>query len=368
MNNQFRCKKQIMSLMEMIAMAGELPAKSIGRFPGSEKYNRKCVTEAQKMKFVRYHRKDHLSGLRLTAKGKQILLERSSERFHFFLSAGLDMSRVPSGAQKRMRLHRSAEAYLMMRNTGTEIFRDRKPLYFSGERLPPVPFPAYYGSREMKELGAESAKVKNSRAVGVLLTPERIFAVYNTGSGHIKWYGQAEERLAFVLPRLLKQVGAFPLGLEFETSGIMLADSMSRFHQFLDETDRKAAFPVDNGQFWNMHWIPDSVEGEAVLRLLCDRSKREEFHDALRGNFSTPPAAKQNMELDAIGNRGEPVLFAYDLNAPRIRRFAALLQLRHGAGIVVCFDFQREIVERLSGGIAKVLVIDLETARKTFDF
>ena len=52
MDNQFQCKKQIMTLMEMIAMAVELPEKSMGLFTGSEKYNRKCVMESQKLKFV----------------------------------------------------------------------------------------------------------------------------------------------------------------------------------------------------------------------------------------------------------------------------------------------------------------------------
>ncbi len=367
MSNQFQIKRQIRSLIELTAMTGEMPAKAIGRLAGSDKYKRKCVTEAQKLKLVRYHRKDHLSGLRLTAKAKQLLLDSSPERFQFFLG-GSEAQRVPSGLQKRTRLHRMAEAYVLMQNAGVEIFRDRKPLYFTGERLAAVSFPVYYGSREIKELGQESVKVKNSRAVGVLLTPGYIFAVYNTGPGQIKWFGQAEERLAFILPKVLKPTGAFAFGQEAEVRGIMLADSMSRFHQFLDEPDRKAAFPVDNGQFWNMHWLPNTTEGEAVLRLLCDWEKREEFHDSLLENFSPPPAGTQNMEMDAIGGAGEPVLFAYDLDAARIRRFAQALDRQLNAGIVVCFDFQREIVERLCDGTAKLLTIDLENVRKDFEF
>ena len=58
-----------------------------------------------------------------------------------------------------------------MLGAGITIFRDKKPALFSG--VPPddthiLPFPVFYQSRELKELGMETTKINNSRAIGIL--------------------------------------------------------------------------------------------------------------------------------------------------------------------------------------------------------
>lgn len=354
-------KRQIMELLGQIAIAGELPSKAVKRIHGSDGYKRKCIMEARQKNLIRHFRKDGLNGLRLTAKGKKLLLESSPERFGFFLKDG---SKASSGAQKRTRLHRVAEAYVLMNNAGVEIYRDRKPPLFSAGEAVPIRFPAYYGSREVKELGQESVKNQNSRFVGVLVTPDQLFAVYNAGPGQMKWYGQAEERLACSLPRVLQRQGAFVSGRKVETKGILLAGSMERFHLFLDDPERKAAFPIDNGQFWNMHWIPNSEEGETVLGLLCSPEKNALLTEALQNNFPPLPIGQRNMEMDAVDEAGNPVLFACDMDAARIRRFAVSLRVNGGCGTVICFDFQRKLVERLCESCAQVLELDWKAIRE----
>lgn len=353
-------KKQLMEILGQIGIAGELPSKAVRRVSGSEGYKRKCIMEARQRNLIRYFRKDGLSGLRLTAEGKKLLLESSPERFDFFLKDG---SKVSVNQQKRTRLHRMAEAYVLMNSAGVEIYRDRKPPLFSGGEGAAIRFPAYYSSREVKELGQESVKIKNSRFVGVLVTPDQLFAVYNAGAGQMKWYGQAEERLACSLPRVLQRQGAFVAG-EVETKGILLADSMECFHLFLDDQERKAAFPIDNGQFWNMHWIPNSEEGETVLGLLCSPKKTALLTEALQNNFPPLPIGQRNMEMDAVDEAGNPVLFAYDMDAARIRRFAVSLRVNGGCGTVICFDFQRKLAERLCENCAQVLELDWKAIRE----
>ncbi|MFQ8953530.1 MAG: hypothetical protein ACLR56_11295 [Oscillospiraceae bacterium] len=39
--------------------------------------------------------------------------------------------------------------------------------------------PAFYNSREIKEIGTVFVKIKGARSVGVLLTPQDILVVYN---------------------------------------------------------------------------------------------------------------------------------------------------------------------------------------------
>lgn len=354
--------KQTYQLIELIGIAGEMPANTIKRISGASEYKRKCMGEAKKANLIKCHRKDRLKGFRLTQSGKQYLMGANRERFQFFIEESSESRKLPSTLQRRLRLHRTAEAYVLMQNAGVEIFRDRKPDLFLEQGHDTLSGPAYYSSREMKELGLEFVKVKNSRAVGVLVQPGEAYLVYNAGSSLLKWYENAEARFRYDLPDYLKR----RCGDDFRVKGIMLTDSMSRFHQFFDNTDAKAAFPLDGGGFWAMHWLPDSMEGEAVLKLLTCKEKRDELNLAISQNFNPLPSTQLPVEMDAVGSSGEPVLFAYDLDAARIMRFVRALGLKQNAGIVVCFDFQEEIIQRFCGETAMIKPMRLDDIRREF--
>ena len=62
---------------------------------------------------------------------------------------------LKSEFSRRLRLHRLAEIYLLMQKSGIAIFRDEKPQIFSpeGSAVETIAFPAFYSSREIKELG-----------------------------------------------------------------------------------------------------------------------------------------------------------------------------------------------------------------------
>lgn len=70
------------------------------------------------------------------------------------------------------------------------------------------------------------------------------------------------------------------------------------------------------------------------------------------------------MEMDAVDEAGNPVLFAYDMDAARIRRFAVSLRVNGGCGTVICFDFQRKLAERLCENCAQVLELDWKAIRE----
>lgn len=77
--------KQTYQLLELIGIAGEMPANTIKRIPGASEYKRKCMGEAKKANLIKCHRKDRLKGFRLTQSGKQYLMGVNRERFHFSL-------------------------------------------------------------------------------------------------------------------------------------------------------------------------------------------------------------------------------------------------------------------------------------------
>jgi dihydroxyacetone kinase DhaKLM complex PTS-EIIA-like component DhaM len=66
-----------------------------------------------------------------------------------------------------------------------------------------VDIPEFYNSREIKELGTEFVKIQGARAVGVLLTDEIVYVVYNLGSGLMKWNYKSEMRTKALMKSVL---------------------------------------------------------------------------------------------------------------------------------------------------------------------
>ena len=99
---------------------------------------------------------------------------------------------------------------MTLSHAGIPFFPDEKPLLFSesGEAatFPMRSLPLFYSSREIKELGAVTTKIKNSRSMGILMAPHCVYAVYNTGNTLLKWEYKIKKSgfNAFLQPLIFK--------------------------------------------------------------------------------------------------------------------------------------------------------------------
>ena len=192
-------------LMELIAISGECSPHALAHLHLSTSYGEKLITRLKKEGYIRTHYKDSLRGYRLTSRGKKLLLEENPVRFSFYLSGSSDTNRPRSDIPRRLRLQQASIAYAMLQRAGVEIYRDRKPMLFlpntqSSQAAPcRVTQPAFYHSREVKELGAEAVKINNSRTTGILLAPECIYALFCTGGSLMKWEYRTELKVKALL-------------------------------------------------------------------------------------------------------------------------------------------------------------------------
>ena len=193
-------------LLEMAAVCGELPTDLLTRLSGSSSYTETVITSLKKDGLLKTYYKDKLRGYRLGQRAKRILLERQPERFSFYLTGNVETNRIKSEVPRRIRLHRVAETYVAMQNAGIAVFRDEKPLVFSpgGSPVARLDSPAFYSSREVKEMGIETVKLRGSRMTGVLLAPSGVFISYNGGSHMLKWDYRAEQRAQALLQMVVK--------------------------------------------------------------------------------------------------------------------------------------------------------------------
>lgn len=362
-------------LLSLTALSGECSPDILSRLGIGPSYGEKLVTKLKDEGLLKTHYKDRLRGYRLACGGKKLLLAQNPERFSFYLSGNTETNHPRSGYPRRLRLQQASHIYAMLLNAGITFFRDEKPLIFreepqAGESVR-MPLPIFYHSREVKELGMEAVKIGNSRIMGILFAPGCIYALFHTGTAPIKWEYQTELRvktfLSHHVSRGILSRGSIepcyhpdtPIRLLFIGSGmdtaLKLMESTGGF--------QKSYFCLDSS-FDYFHYVPDDAAGETTLRLLCSPALQKALRSLLLSDLQ-PPCPDYGLEHDAV-SEGMPVLLAFDFDMLRLSRFRTALSFHGLAGNLVCFDFQKPVLQQYFGDAAAIETIDLYKFERRF--
>ena len=362
-------------LLSLTALSGECSPDILSRLGIGPSYGEKLVTKLKDEALLKTHYKDRLRGYRLACGGKKLLLAQNPERFSFYLSGNTETNHPRSGYPRRLRLQQASHIYAMLLNAGITFFRDEKPLIFreepqAGESVR-MPLPIFYHSREVKELGTEAVKIGNSRIMGILFAPGCIYALFHTGTAPIKWEYQTELRvktfLSHHVSRGILSRGSIepcyhpdtPIRLLFIGSGmdtaLKLMESTGGF--------QKSYFCLDSS-FDYFHYVPDDAAGETTLRLLCSPALQKALRSLLLSDLQ-PPCPDYGLEHDAV-SEGMPVLLAFDFDMLRLSRFRTALSFHGLAGNLVCFDFQKPVLQQYFGDAAAIETIDLYKFERRF--
>ena len=350
---------QAYRLLELTAICGELPTDLLFRLPGSDSYKEAVITSLKKDGLIRTHYKDRLRAYRLTGKAKDVLWSHNSERFAFYLTGNVDTNRIRSEVPRRLRLHRIAESYVLMQNAGVSIYRDEKPALFSPEFRKEIRLtkPSFYSSREIKEIGIESVKIRGSRMTGTLVCPGGCYVVYNTGPGLMDFDFRAEQRTASMLNYLLCNTRLAHQFSSGQVYGLLTGKGMEPLAQILTSADTgERCFFLMDGDYPRFCYFTNDERGEMLLRLLINPKKVQMLNQVLSQGLM-PKDAGFPMEHDALDANGNPVLFGYFLDMPRISRFYTALQLQNRTGTLICFDYQAEAIRPVYGQELKIATI-----------
>lgn len=355
-------------LLELVAISGELPADQLKRLPGGDSYKLSVVRVLKSQKLLRTYYRDGLRGYRLTAKAKENLLSDNPGRFSFALTGTAETNRIKSEITRRLRLHRIAEATVTMMNADVLIFRDEKPDVFSpvwdeNIRLS-VKAPVFYNSREIKEIGTVFVKIRGARSVGVLLTPADVFVVYTLGNAMMKWEYKSEMRTKALMKTVLCRERLPHQYPPDAIQGLIFANSMDLAYDILKETGGKQYFILD-GNYEHFYYLTNDRRGERLLSLLCSKTLTERLEDILYDDLYESESAA-NMESDAVDKNGNPVLLSFFCDLPRIKKFDTALQLQKKSGTLICFDFQRKVLERYCSNRVSFQTIDFQKWERSF--
>lgn len=295
--------------------------------------------------------KDNLHGYRLTRRAKARLLAANAERFDYYLSGNNSTNHVRSEFKARLRLYSVAEVFVTMQRSGAAIFLDEKPPVFYPEdgevvHLPPIEVPAFYSSREVKDMGLDAAGIRGARATGVLLAPAGLYITYNALRGYMKVDYKPEMRLKALARTALCGDRLSHQYTPEDIRGLLFGGSMELAGRLLSETmTNKRNFFIFDDNYNHFHFLTSDHQGEVILKILCD----PDLQDTLARHLSVglhAPNRGSLFENDAVDDDGHPVLFAYDCDLSRISRFNSALLTHDGYGTMICFDFQADALRR----------------------
>lgn len=349
-------------LLELVAICGEVPASLLDRLPGSDSYKKAVVSSLKKDGLLRTYYRDKVRSYRISRKAKTALLSILPERYSFYLTGNSDTNVLKSEIVRRLRLHRIAESYLLMQNAGVSIFRDQKPDLFSPSLKKSIRLtkPCFYSSREIKELGIEAVKIRGSRMTGVLLCGSGIYLTYNGDPASSRWDYRAEQRTKSFLELILCQNRLSSQFGSENVSGLLTGEDMDPLVKILSSRDsNERCFFLLDGDCPRFCYATNNHKGEVLVRLLCSPNRTKMLNQILSKGMH-PASNRLPMEHDAVDPNGNPVLFGYTMDMPRICRFCNALEIQGRTGTLVCFDYQYKALGDVFGPYLKYQTISFE--------
>ena len=358
-------------LLTLIALSGELPSALVSRLPSSDSYKAYAVKILKREKLLRTYYHDGLRGLRLTTTAKRLLAARQPDRYLPLFTGDTSTNAPKYSVPHRLRLHRMAEVLVTTYNAGLLTFPWEKPPVFQAEPDNAGLYigPAYYSSREVKEIGAQATMIRGSRSTGILLCDGGIYAVYNTADVRMKWEYKAEVRLKAMIQTDLCHGKLARWFMDSPPGAIVFGDGMDQLEHLMGPGSKETRnYLIMDGTFHSFHYLTLDHRGEILLRLLCDLERKAELDEILSQDLSKG-SLNWLIEHDAIDEHGCPVLFGYTCDMPHIRRFDEALGLHGLTGTLYCFDFQEPALRRVCGPRVVLQSIDFEAfERSSFSY
>lgn len=296
-----------------------------------------------------------------------MLLSVSPLRFQCYLTGNTETNLIRSEVSRRIRLHQKAETYLTLLHAGIPFYPDVKPDIFCNHReagsIGMRSLPLFYASREIKELGPETTKIRNSRSMGILMAPQCVYVLYNTGNGVLKWEYRTEVRLNAFLQHYLQ---GYPYNGHPQIRAIMTGTDMEMAFRLFTSTGgyKKSLFMLDTS-FEHFHYLPNTPEGEVLLKLLVHPEIMEKLDNLLLSDLGCR-SDSISLEHDATDASGNPILLAYDFDMQRINRFNTGLNVYGRSGNLICFDFQIPVLKKYLTATIHFSSIDLCKFKRGF--
>ena len=181
----------------------------------------------------------------------------------------------------------------------------------------------------------------------------------------MRWHTEAETRLKTLLNEELCQTRLPRQYRKTEISALMLADNMGQMTAFMyGGRTQKSKYDILNGVFSHFYYLTNDHAGELILKTLYDRVLQCTLDSVLSDDLS-PRVPDAGIENDGFDANGDPVLFGYTCDMPRILRFNNALSEKGGRGTLICFDFQEDALRSIFGDKVRYQTLDFSVVERS---
>ncbi len=103
-------------------------------------------------------------------------------------------------------------------------------------------------------------------------------------------------------------------------------------------------------------FLTNDEKGDLILHFLINPNLIDELNEILMKDFSSD--LEPFFGSDTVTEDGMPVIFAYCCDLRKIRGFVSMLAFHERKGIIICFDFQKEALQKYGGEYVEIKTLD----------
>ena len=344
-------------ILQLTGLSGEISDRALDRLHDSHRYTDNCLSQLRQDNMLVQYKRDDLTGHRLAPRGRHYLQKTYPSRFADLFTGNGSVNKVRLEPLHRRRYLRSSEILTMMYHLNIPIFADEKPkLYEPLADSSQSSQTAYYTSYEVKDRGEESVKIKNARFNGLLRCPMGDYLVYNTGASVIRWETMSEQRASVVVGNLLRS----------DICHLMIGDTINTALDLLISDGGKNAlyFTLDD-RIPSILFASNDVHGDFLLRMNCLTNSMQRLKYSVLQKMNLQPC-QNSLDCDGYADEKTAVLFACDMDLKRFRNLKIGAETKGIKLLIICFDFQAELLHRYYGDLAILKTIDAHKTAELF--
>ncbi len=252
-----------------------------------------------------------------------------------------------------LRLYRTAEVMVMLDLAGVNILPYTKPNLQNKERLESS---CAYRSVEVKELTGKSVTKTATQFHAMMFNKEHSYTIYSLGEYLMEWDSSRQCKAS----SLQKELSHNLLGSDNITyDAIVISPNPNHASKIAKgsilnsgsgaNTNKNAKTYIKaDSTFDNFHYVPADLNGVAQISIMNIEHYQEDF---LKAMFPNDKITILPCDADILTRKGDKevyILYGYDLNLTRISRLALYASQNKGNYEVLCFSWQKPIIESIS--------------------
>lgn len=271
-----------------------------------------------------------------------------------------------------------ATTHIMMKLAGVACEPDTRPSLFKKDEPIDDECSYYYSSREIKNYTGYKNDIKttdetagdglkqviSSRITGLLISKGGIYATYNMGCSITNWQKGGELKIKTHIDYLIGDKLSNPYPCDSALLMLEEYDSLSKIFVPTSRRDEKAVSSFSNlaVAYRKIYAIPCDRNGRRMIEIMSSGNWMADIKSSLLMGYNKEYVETTGVVCDDYTDNEEYVLLFCIPDLSRLLAFKNYAEINPNRSkyIVLCFDFQKELVAKSCGMFCRILTVKFE--------